>query len=167
VTVSTVPGKWVLRLDAWQRAVAAGFGRCSRCPALVHWIKVPPNWRNMPVDVATAEVDLERGRVVVTTHFASCPEADSFRKTREQGAKRRCPHPGCSERIPDKLFACATHWHTLPAALRKAIVGAYREGQEGAGWSAASETYRNAAALAMQHWQRAIDAKRTRQSDLW
>lgn len=29
-----------------------------------------------------------------------------------------CPAPGCMKRVPFEQFACARHWHSLPANLQ-------------------------------------------------
>lgn len=38
---------------------------------------------------------------------------------------RQCPFPGCEKQLPDHLFACAPHWHSMPFRLRVRIQEAY------------------------------------------
>lgn len=41
-----------------------------------------------------------------------------------------CHAPGCTRRIPARLFACREHWYALPKKIRDAIWREYRPGQE-------------------------------------
>lgn len=38
---------------------------------------------------------------------------------------RTCPFPDCYAELPDKLFACARHWHSIPFRLRVRVQEAY------------------------------------------
>lgn len=54
--------------------------KCRACGASIHWLKTSTG-RTMPVDSATvveADTHFESPRHV--SHFATCPEADRFRK---------------------------------------------------------------------------------------
>lgn len=46
---------------------------------------------------------------------------------------RRCPREGCSKTITGDLFACSTHWYSLPQAIRHEIYRAYRRWSAGHG----------------------------------
>lgn len=42
----------------------------------------------------------------------------------------RCHAIGCEREVPPAMFACRTHWYTLPKWMRDAILREYRPGQE-------------------------------------
>ncbi len=39
---------------------------------------------------------------------------------------RECPRAGCTKRISGDLFACSSHWYSLPPEIRDAIWRAWR-----------------------------------------
>lgn len=41
-----------------------------------------------------------------------------------------CHAPGCTRRVPARMFACLQHWRALPKAYQDAIWREYRPGQE-------------------------------------
>ena len=41
-----------------------------------------------------------------------------------------CHHPGCTEKVPPKLWGCRKHWFRLPKRLRDKIWATYVPGQE-------------------------------------
>lgn len=43
---------------------------------------------------------------------------------------RTCPFPDCYAELPDHLFACARHWHSMPMRLRVRTQEAYEAYQE-------------------------------------
>lgn len=43
---------------------------------------------------------------------------------------RQCPFPDCYAELPDHLFACARHWHSMPMRLRVRTQEAYEAYQE-------------------------------------
>lgn len=55
-------------------------------------------------------------------------------------ALRECPRAGCTKRITSDLFACSSHWYSLPRAERDAIWRAYRAWSAGGGTFADLET---------------------------
>lgn len=64
------------------RAPGGGDGTCRSCGAAVVWFKTDAG-KNMPVDAATVlpeDLVLELPRHV--SHFATCPDADKFRRKR-------------------------------------------------------------------------------------
>jgi hypothetical protein len=38
----------------------------------------------------------------------------------------RCPVIGCPAQIPIAHFMCPSHWHLVPASMKKAVIDAYR-----------------------------------------
>lgn len=74
--------------------------RCKRCGALILWARNPATGKMMPLDDASqVDVVLPQGRFAVvvtatgahrvnvrsyTSHFASCPHADEFRKDKDR-----------------------------------------------------------------------------------
>ncbi len=42
---------------------------------------------------------------------------------------RPCPWPGCGKPIRPAYLMCRAHWYRLPAAIRTAVLAAYRPGQ--------------------------------------
>lgn len=42
----------------------------------------------------------------------------------------RCHWPGCRVAVPPRLWGCRPHWLRLPRSIRRAILDAYRPGQE-------------------------------------
>lgn len=41
-----------------------------------------------------------------------------------------CHATGCTKDVPPAMFMCRGHWYALPKAMRDAIWGTYRRGQE-------------------------------------
>ncbi len=41
-----------------------------------------------------------------------------------------CHWPGCTQRVPQRLWGCRAHWFALPGAIRAEILRTYRPGQE-------------------------------------
>lgn len=55
-----------------------GSGNCKRCGGFIEWARTGlPNPRNIPLD---SRPDRETGLYV--SHFATCPNADEFRRPR-------------------------------------------------------------------------------------
>ena len=58
---------------------------CNGCKAEIQWIKTPEG-RNHPVDVPPVQIWIEQSdgswklQPGFTSHFATCPKADEFRK---------------------------------------------------------------------------------------
>lgn len=62
---------------------------------------------------------------------------------------RTCPRAGCTKTITGDLFACSSHWYSLPAATRHDIYRAYRR------WSAGHGSLKALTAahtVAYTHW---------------
>lgn len=32
-----------------------------------------------------------------------------------------CPAPGCTERVPSRMYACRRHWYSIPPELRSRL----------------------------------------------
>ena len=45
-------------------------------------------------------------------------------------AEHLCHWPGCSRKVPPKMWGCKQHWFTLPASIRRRIWATYVPGQE-------------------------------------
>lgn len=45
-------------------------------------------------------------------------------------AEHTCHARGCEASVPPRMFMCKPHWSSLPGVLRKAVLDAYRPGQE-------------------------------------
>ncbi len=41
--------------------------------------------------------------------------------------RHRCPFACCPRLIPDGLFACSNHWHSMPPELRRTVMVAWRK----------------------------------------
>lgn len=67
---------------------------------------------------------------------------------REFVGQHECPYPGCPKRVPDEMFACRSHWFSLPAPMRSAIWRAYDHG-EGVGGDALLTAH----AAAIEWWE--------------
>lgn len=44
---------------------------------------------------------------------------------------RQCPFPGCSENLPESIFACRKHWYQISRPDQEIIWGIYRRWQAG------------------------------------
>lgn len=62
-------------------------------------------------------------------------------------AKHECPHPLCTVRIPNSLFACNAHWMALPMGVRIVLF------HSGAMANQNSNMRRRAEHVAREHWQ--------------
>lgn len=72
-------------------------GICSGCGARIFWVRMKETDRRMPINpdpawVVTLESDGQGSQWAIardgyTSHFASCPNADSFRKKRGKARK--------------------------------------------------------------------------------
>lgn len=62
---------------------------------------------------------------------------------------RTCPRDGCTNRIPSEMFACKSHWFSLPADVRRDIWRAYRAWEGEAGTLEQLEAQQ---ARALAHW---------------
>lgn len=41
-----------------------------------------------------------------------------------------CRAAGCATRVPPRMLMCRPHWAMVPPALKRAVLAAYRPGQE-------------------------------------
>lgn len=60
-----------------------------------------------------------------------------------------CPRHGCTVTVPDHMFACRSHWFSLPKPIRDEIWRAYRD--QGVG----SPELTAAHLSALEHWEQA------------
>jgi hypothetical protein len=65
----------------------------------------------------------------------------------------RCPRPGCTQRVPDHLFACRTDWFTLSRGTRQAIWATYRSTG-----TTPTKARLDAIEAAMEDWKEPSDA---------
>lgn len=63
--------------------------------------------------------------------------------------RHECPRSGCTKLVPDEMFACSSHWFSLPKPIRDAIWTAYRT--QGVG----SPELTAAHLSALTHWEQA------------
>lgn len=54
----------------------------------------------------------------------------AYVKRQPQTRAHECHWPGCGQQVPPAMWGCRMHWFRLPKAIRDAIWGAYRPGQE-------------------------------------
>lgn len=65
---------------------------------------------------------------------------------------RQCPRDGCTATVPSYMFACRSHWFSLPSGIRSRIWRAWRAYQRDEG---TLEQLENAHAAAFQYWGQA------------
>lgn len=46
------------------------------------------------------------------------------------GTDHTCHWPGCTKKVPPRMWGCGRHWNMLPEYIRDAIWNAYVPGQE-------------------------------------
>lgn len=76
----------------------------------------------------------------------------------------RCHAIGCDVEVPPALLMCKPHWLMLPKALRRAVWGSYRAGQEQR--KDPSDEYLAAAGAAIRAVAEIEAAARRRQGEL-
>jgi hypothetical protein len=69
-----------------------------------------------------------------------------------------CHWPGCTQKVPPRMWGCKPHWYQLPPMLRVKIWRTYRPGQEVT--KTPSPAY-IAAAQEVQRWLRSQETERT------
>lgn len=60
-----------------------------------------------------------------------------------------CPKLGCPQRVQDEMFACRSHWYSLPQPIRTKIWRAYRKHGVGSAELTAAHLE------ALEHWEQA------------
>lgn len=61
--------------------------KCKSCNAEIIWLKTAAG-KNMPVDADTYHGEEQFDREKHQSHFATCPDADKFRKDDDSPARR-------------------------------------------------------------------------------
>lgn len=46
-----------------------------------------------------------------------------------EGSMHECPYPMCEAQVPAAMFACRSHWYSLPKPIRNDIWRAYADGE--------------------------------------